>query len=141
MQVVREEEHVKCGIISQTGGRMFFGKNKEKALPKADTEKKQLSIEETLNYLGEKYIKVTKNEIILRGTDCYCRSEGLKWAVAKGNDGGYWIYTAFREDSDFVYLMTDGSNGYLCGSLEELRNLSVKEIEGHAYNIYMTFAR
>ena len=60
-----------------------FGENKEKALPKADTEKKQLSIKETLNYLGEKYIKVTKNEIILRGTDCYCRSEGLKWAVAK----------------------------------------------------------
>jgi len=100
----------------------------------------KISIEERLNYLGTKYIKIKKSEIVLQGTDCYCSYDGLEWIVAK-KDNSYWIYTEFREDKDFVYLITSGYCDHLCDSLDELRNLLVKEIEGKAYNIYMSWAR
>ena len=119
---------------------------KPKKISEVDTENNntstidKISVEERLNYLDKKYIKIKKNEIVLQGTDCYCSYDGLKWIVAKDNNN-YLIYTDFREDGDFVYLITSGYCGYLCNSLDELRNLSVKEIEGEAYNIYMSFAR
>lgn len=118
---------------------MFFKKKKESE--KDSKNSKQINVEVRLNYLGRKYIKIKKEEVIVRGNDCYCSSyDFLKWIIAKYRDS-YCLFTDYREDKDYIYLITDGYFGLLCDTLEELRNLTVKEIEGKAYNIYMTSAR
>lgn len=115
---------------------MFFLRKEKKKDPK-NNEKN--NVEEMLNYLDEKYIKIKKKEVIIRGNDCYCSSDGLKWIVAKYKDS-YCLFIGYYENKENIYLSTDGYYGLLCNTLEELRNLTVKEIEGHAYNIYMSFA-
>lgn len=107
---------------------------------KKDSKKNEKNNEEELlKHLYDNCIKIRKKEVIIRGNDCYCY-DNLKWIVAKYKDD-YCVFIGYFEDNEFIYFPTDEPFGFLCNTLEELRNLTVKEIESKVYTIYMTFSR
>lgn len=96
---------------------------------------------------SEFYKKIKKSLILMKGEDCYCRNEGMSWVVTKDNSSAEiimyvgWITFDEHTDTEFAYISADCYIGTVAKSLEEFRNMTIKDIEATAYNIYMTFAR
>lgn len=94
------------------------------------------------------YKRIRKDSILMKGYYCKSRYDGiLNWLIEQDSESGdIGMYTGFAcdysdLDFEYTYISSDFYYGRIAKSLEDFRKLTINEIEGKAYNIYMTFAR
>ena len=89
-------------------------------------------------------IRVHEKNVIMIGTTTRSERCGKRYIIYRSErrkDGAVFINTSFYRTDGCEFMCCSPYGGLLCGSEEELRAMSVDELESAAYNKWMNGAR